>query len=159
LFRSAAGTRLHIRGCPHTGESDLTVATERDRDRLPVCAWCRAELDGEGRTYFDSLEEALDFFGAPKHAKAELAHLLLAVTHDGVYVPYSRSYVAVLQDGAVAAWAGKTYVEYADDRPMVTLPDYAPGGGGAGVDAQGTWGELCTRCYQVRSINGACGCM
>jgi hypothetical protein len=38
-----------------------------------------------------------------------------------------RSYVAVALAGKGVAWAGKTYVAYADVRPFVALPDYAPG--------------------------------
>lgn len=156
LFRTEGGGRLHIRPCPHIHGVDVIAATAADAAEQPVCSWCAAELAGEGRSYHESVEEALADMGAPQHATPELARLLRLVDFDGVFVPFSRSYVAVTSDGKSIAWAGKTYVDYRD-RPLVTLPDYAPGGGGGPALAQ-AWGSRCPECFTTRWRNGACGC-
>jgi len=156
LFRTAGGSRLHIRPCPHIQGVEVVPATAADLEERAVCSWCAAELAGEGRTYHRTVEEALADMGAPQHATPELARLLKLVDFDDVFVPFSRSYVAVSSGGLGVAWAGKTYVDYRD-HPMVMLPDYAPGGGG-GAEISQAWGPDCRVCFTSRSRNGACGC-
>lgn len=158
LFRTAGGGRLHIRPCPHIHGAQILAATAQDAKTLSLCAWSAAELAGEGRSYHDTVEEALADMGAPQHATPELARLLKVADFDEVFVPFSRSYVAVTRDGMSVAWAGKTYVDYRD-RPLVTLPDYAPGGGGGAADPD-KWLDqpTCLECFTKRSITGACGC-
>jgi hypothetical protein len=156
LFRTQGGGRLHIRPCPHIHGVDVIAATAADAAERPVCNWCAGELAGEGRTYHASVEEALADIGAPQHATPELARLLKLVGFHDVFVPFSRSYVAVASGGKSIAWAGKTYVDYRD-RPLVTLPDYAPGGGG-GVERSQRHGQTCPDCFTLRSLTGDCAC-
>jgi hypothetical protein len=156
LFRTENGGRLHIRPCPHIHGAQILSATAQDAETRPLCTWSAAELAGEGRTYHDTVEEALVDMGAPQHAAPELARLLKVLDFDGVFVPFSRCYVAVTSSGVSIACAGKTYVDYRD-RPLVTLPDYAAGGGG-GVERPDVWGTPCPVTFVVRSRNGACDC-
>jgi hypothetical protein len=158
LVHTATGGRLHIRLCPHVfGVENLVPATSADRETTPVCSWCQAELDGVGRTRHESIETALADSGAPQHARPELARLLRIVEHDTVYVPNSRSYVAVARDGVIVASAGKTYVWY-PDRPVVQLDDYASATGASATPGPEDWGEICESCFTTRSKNGSCGC-
>ena len=156
LFRTAGGGKLHIRPCPHIHGVEVMAATADDAATRSVCTWCAAELAGEGRTYHPTVEMALADMGAAQHAVPELVRLLKLVDYDDVFVPFSRSYVAVSKGGAGVAWAGKTYVDYRD-HPLVTLPDYAPGGGGGSALIK-LWGSDCPDCFTTRSRNGACGC-
>jgi hypothetical protein len=48
------------------------------------------------------------------------------------------------------------YVDYRD-RPLVTLPGYAPGGGG-GVERSQRHGQTCPDCFTLRSLTGVCAC-
>ena len=157
LFRTATGEKLHIRPCPHVLGVELLAATDADRAARAVCSWCAAEISGLGRTYHDTVEAALDDMQAPQHARPELARLLKEIEFDTVFVPYSRSYVAVAKDGKGVAWAGKTYVAYADGRPFVALPDYAPGGGG-GAERNEAWGAVCPSCFTQQALTGRCNC-
>lgn len=156
LFRTEGGGRLHLRPCPHIHGAEILAATAQDAETHPVCGWSAAELAGEGRTPHGTVEEALADMGAPQHAAPELARLLKLTTYDGVFVPFSRSYVALTLDGMSVAWAGKTYVDYRD-RPLVALPDYAPGGGG-GVERSELWGSTCPVTFLARPRNGDCDC-
>lgn len=157
LFHTATGQKLHIQPCPHVLGVELISASDSDRAAREVCTWCAAEISGFGRTYHETVEDALEDLQAPQHARPELARLLKEVDSDTVFVPYSRSYVAVAKDGKGVAWAGKTYVAYADGRPFVALPDYAPGGGG-GVEREEPWGEVCPSCFTSRALSGRCAC-
>lgn len=156
LFRTATGQRLHIAECPHVLGALLFEATEQDQASREVCRWCAAELAEEGRTYHDAIEAALLDMGAPQHVVPELARHLSTVEHDRVFVPFSRSYVAVARDGRSMAWAGVTYIGFRDGR-KVLLPGYAPGGGG-GNRTSDAWGETCLDCFTSRSLMGECGC-
>lgn len=156
LFRSAGGQRLHIRECPHILGKVILTASAADLETREVCAWCLAELSDEGRTYFDDIESALLEMGAARGVIAELARHLRTVEHDTVFVPFSRSYVAVALDGRAVAWAGRTYVAFRG-RPPVLLAGYVPGGG-AGTTVAQVWGEVCPRCFVQRSRSGACVC-
>lgn len=156
LFRTATGMKLHIQPCYHVLGVELIAASETDLAEREICTWCQAEIDGFGRTYYDSIESALEDLNAPQHARPELARLLRLTDFDTIHVPYSRSYVAVSKNGQGVAWAGKTYVDFVD-RPLVPLPDYAPGGGG-GSERVEAWGETCPKCFTSRSIAGDCMC-
>lgn len=159
LLKSKTGTRLHITGCPHTDKSALIPAAESEISELEVCSWCAAEIAGHGRTYFDTLEDALDELGAPKESKPKLAGLLREAEFDRIYVPNSRSYVSVTRGDQTVAYAGKTYVTYVDDRGTVELPGYvATSGSGGTASVETQWGEPCPRCFMARSMNGTCGC-
>lgn len=144
--------------CPHLLDKGVTKASPEVIATRDVCVICQKELAGEGRTEHATIEGVLEDFGAPQHARAELARLLREVDFDKVHVPFSRSYVAVTRHGRAVAWAGKTFVGYSD-RPIVTLLDYAPGGGRGTPGRDDQWGAAtCPRCHTRKSITGACLC-
>lgn len=158
LYRTATGGRLHIRRCPHVFGADVIPSSDSDRATMPVCLFTQGELNGEGRTSFDTVEDALAFLNAARADRPQLAKLLRQATFDGIHVPFSRSYVAVTANGQGVAWAGKTYVDYID-RPTVLLPSYHAGTGTGSTPAadKGRWGEMCLAHNEQRSVNGACG--
>jgi hypothetical protein len=154
LVRTAAGQKLHVRLCPHVHGAEVVSATDTERTTLVVCSWCQAELAGHGRTYHDSVANALADLAAPASSRTRLAALLADVDHDTVHVPYSRAYVALVKDGKATAWAGKTYVAFADGR-FVPLPDYTAGGGST---EEAAWGATCPDCFTAKSLSGSCNC-
>ena len=154
LVRTANGTRLHIAPCPHILGAAASDATAADLFALPLCSWCEAEVDGAGRTYFDSLDDAMRFFGAHVGSKALVRDALRFVTHDRIWVPNSRSYIALGLEGATVAWVGKTYVV-----PLrgwiVELPGYAPHARD-GSARGGRFGDPCPTHFIARSLTGVC---
>jgi hypothetical protein len=140
LFRTPTGTRVHLRMCHDFFEvSNIVPASPDGVVALGCCEWTRNELEGRGRTVCDSIADGLAELDAPRHARAELARLLSDVECDLIYVPYSRSYLALSRGGRTMAWAGKTYVDYVD-RPAVRLPDYVAGTGGGVTRPSERWG-------------------
>ena len=76
------------------------------------------------------------------------------VTYDQIWVPNSRSYVALGHYGRGVAWFGKTYVVPAVGE-FLELPDYSAGRGG-GVPAHDQVGETCSVHFVTRSLTGVC---
>ncbi|MGN6605642.1 MAG: hypothetical protein ACTHMS_01340 [Jatrophihabitans sp.] len=160
LYRAVSGGKLHLPDCPHVRAIDLVEASGSDRASFAVCAsWCQRELAGEGRTYHNTLAAALDDLGAPHHTRPELERLLNQVEYDTIFVPNSRTYVAVTRAGKATAWAGMTYVGFTGAEPrIVYLPDYIAGGGG-GKEKDERRGEICPVHGYEMSVTGVCwGC-
>jgi hypothetical protein len=156
LYRTDTGNRLHLPDCTHLRGVDIIAATAAERETMAICSLCRNELDGVGRTRFETIEAALVDTGAPQHARAELTRLLNEVEWEDVYTPNSKSYAAVTRGGRIVASAGKTYVYYAD-RPMVYLPEYLWSEGGGGAVQPPLHGDKCPRHpWYERSVTGAC---
>jgi len=154
LYRTSAGQRVHLRGCPHIVGLEVEAVPEGDTS-LPVCRWSRAELDEVGRIPQKTLDGALREFGASPTVRPQLVKLLKGVKWDKVYLPQSRSYVALsLADRSVAS-AGKTYVQIGAE--FVPLPEHRSGTGG-GPFVSELWGEPCPSCFMQRSMNGSCSC-
>lgn len=156
LYRTAGGAKLHLRECPHLVGGEPFEASADDLATRETCVWSQHELTGAGRTYHDTIEAALADMGADQASWPALAVALRQVEHDTIFVPFSRSYVALQLDNVGMAWAGKTYVNY-PDRPAVLLPDFVPGKGGGAAVADATWGDVCPVGH-VRSRNGSCYC-
>lgn len=156
LVTTRARSLLHVPVCPHLS-GDVVDATEEERATLPVCTWCAKEIDGVGRTYYDTLDDALDALGSTSDAKDRTRALLAGVTYDSVWIPGSGTYVALAVGGVAVAWARKTVV-YPSRGEAVPLPDYsARSGGGARREEERT-GALCTTCFTRKSVTGVCGC-
>ena len=154
LFRTTTGQRLHIPGCPHVG-SALQPATAVDRLAVAVCAWCKAEIAGQGRTYYATLEDALRALGCHEGTHRLIRDALRFVRYDQVWLPHSESYVALGLDGPGVAWVGKGYVFVKATGAFVELPGYrASRGGGSPLDVR--WGATCDRHFVARSLTGAC---
>lgn len=154
LYRTTDGQRIHLRGCPHIAGQDVEAVTPGDSS-IPVCRWTRAELDGVGRIPQKTIDGALREFGASPEVRPRLIKLLKGLKWDSVYLPQSRSFVALALEGHPVAWAGKTYVQIGEE--FVPLDEYQAGvGGGAFVSE--LWGEPCPECFMQRSMNGTCTC-
>jgi hypothetical protein len=154
LYRTTGGQRIHLRGCPHIAGLDVEAVTPGDTS-VPVCRWTRAELDGVGRIPQKTIDGALREFGASPEVRPRLIKLLKGLKWDSVYLPQSRSFVALALEGHPVAWAGKTYVQIGEE--FVPLEEYRAGvGGGAFVSE--LWGEPCPECFMQRSMNGTCTC-
>lgn len=153
LLCSQTGAMLHIASCPHVG-SVLREATKEERLSMEVCSWCRAELDGVGRTYCATLEAAMRIFGTHAGTERQIREALRFVAHDQIWLPHSRSYVALGLEGRAVAWFGKTYV--APDRDtFIELPDYAAGSGG-GSPRHDQLGDTCPVHHIATALTGAC---
>jgi hypothetical protein len=159
LYRTDNGGKLHLPECPHVRAVDIIEVSAEERQQMEVCmGWCNSELIGFGRSYFTTIEDALEDMGTPQHARPEITRLLNEVRWEGVFTPNSRSYVAVTQGGRGVAWAGKTYVSYLDGR-TVYLPDYEWAEGGGGAKQELLRGDVCPIHFYERSVTGACpGC-
>ena len=129
LLYTPGGSKLHIRGCSHlTTASEVLAATEQNAGTRELCTECAAELTGQGRTPFEDLERAMESFAMPVEVRVTVRNLVAHVAVDRIWIPYSRSYIALGKDGTRAVYIGKTYVWI--DGELTTLPGYAPGGGG-----------------------------
>ena len=153
LYRTESGGRLHIPGCPHVGGS-LSEADAAERLAMPVCSWCQAEIDGVGRTYYESLDDAMRAFGCHVGTHEPIRAALRFATYDQIWLPYSRSYIALGHEGRGVAWVGKTYVMPSPDT-FVELPGYegALGGGQARPDLEGA---VCPTHHMTMSVTGVC---
>jgi hypothetical protein len=154
LLRTATGERLHIAPCPHILGVATEVASAADRLALGVCSWCEKEINGVGRTYFDNLRDAMRFFGTHVGTEALIREALQGVDHDQIWIPYSRSYIALGRGGAGVAWVGKTYVVPARDS-FLELPGYEAGSGGGDPVAE-QFGDICETHHVARSLTGLC---
>ena len=154
LFRTATGQRLHIPGCPHVG-STLVVATAQDLAELEICTWCRAEIDGVGRTYCRSLEEAMRVLGCWEGTQRLIRDALRFVAHDGVWLPHSDSYIALGREGRCVARVGKGYVSVVATVAYVELPGHRAGKGGGAPRVERV-GQICPICYVATSLAGVC---
>ena len=154
LVRTENGEGLHLPHCPHVLRCDVHAATEQERAEVRICQWSRAELDGYGRRPFKSLDDAMRYFGThagdERLVRAQVRDLL----YDEIWVPNSGSYIAFGLNGLAIAWVHKGYIEFRDGR-MVTLPSYAPGGGG-GTTQEPRFGDLCRTGMHQMPLTGIC---
>ena len=154
LLCTPGGGKLHIRGCSHlTATSQARIATREDAETRQLCTECAAELTGQGRTPFDDLERAMEAFNMPVEARPAVRELVAGVAADRIWVPNSRSYIALGKDGTRAVYIGKTYV-WIDDG-LVTLPGYAPGGGGGAPTLESDL-PICPTCGYELPRTGIC---
>jgi len=153
LVRTETGAKLHIPSCPHI-RSRIRLADAAERLAMTVWTWCRAELDGVGRTYLDTLEDAMREFGTHAGTERLVRGALRFATYDQIWVPHSRSYVALGHEGRAVAWFGKSWVVPVRGQ-WLELPDYRAGrGGGAARDER--VGEVCDVHFVTRSLTGVC---
>ena len=157
LLLTEAGARLHIAPCPHLLGHALREATAAERATMQLCHWCEKEVSGHGRTYLDTLEQAMRAFGSHVDTTSLIRQHLHSVAWDQIWIPNSRSYIALGRGGRGVAWVGKGYVVPRRGE-FVTLPGFVAAGGGGGTPSEKAWGEICQRCFMQRSVNGACGC-
>lgn len=153
LVRTETGGRLHIAACPHIG-GGIRLADAAERLAMEVCSWCRKELDGVGRRYFDNLEDAMRAFRTYAGTEQLIRDALRFTTHDQIWLPPSSSYVALGHEGRGVAWFGKTWIVPASG-VWQELPGYHAGSGG-GAQAEALLGEICPVHHVARALTGAC---
>ena len=127
--------------------------TTRDRD---VCAWCQAEIDGLGRTYFTSLEDAFRDYGSFHDSRQLIRELLAGVAFDSIWVPNSRAYIALGIDGRGVAWVGKTYVYIREGATFHELPGYSPHQRSSGRRHDEVPTQFCPIHYLAMPLTGLC---
>jgi len=156
LYVTYAAGKLHIRPCPHLQDTkEPTLATDDQRRDNELCSWCRKEISGEGRRYFDNLEDGLRAFGhVSDESLRPIRDAVAGVEHDTVWIPPSGSYLALGRAGIGIAWIGWGYVAV-KGRPLVELPWFQQPSGG-GQAAEQAWGELCEVHFVEKSVTGAC---
>jgi hypothetical protein len=157
LLRTIGGQRLHIAPCPHLLGVTPREATAAERAVMQLCYWCDKEVSGHGRTYYDSLESAMRAFGNHVDTVSLIRSHLRSVPWDQIWIPNSRSYLALGLGGRGVAWVGKGYVVPRRGE-FVTLPGFVGSGRGGGTPTVAAWGETCAGCFMQRSVSGACGC-
>lgn len=154
LFHTATGERLHIPPCPHVHGVQLFPAYPTTTGSRQVCTWCQAEIDGVGRTYYDSLDDAMRAFGSFAETRDRIRRETANVPHDAIWIPNSRSYIALGEGGPAVCWIGKTYVMHVRG-DFVELPGYVAGAGG-GTETALREGNVCPTCFTVMPITGRC---
>lgn len=153
LYRTETGGRLHLPACPHIGGA-IREADAAERLGMSVCSWCQAEIDGVGRTYYESLDDAMRAFGCHVGTQPTIRNALRCVTHDQIWLPYSRSYIALGHEGRAVAWVGKTWVMPSLD-VFQELPGYRDVSRG-GAHSSEHIGELCPTHFLTMSVTGVC---
>jgi hypothetical protein len=154
FFSTATGGRKHLRQCQHL--LDKEVFPVPADDARAICDSCRKELAGEGRTYFDDLDAALEAFRAPLTNRPLIKQALAGVAWDEIWLPFSESYVALGKGGRGVAWSHKTFVEPALGT-FIELPGFAPSSrSGGAADRSELWGETCPRTFERHPVVGAC---
>ena len=140
LFRTASGSTLHLWQCPHLSGTDADKrlpATERDRVRLPQCAWTKDEIAGVGRAYYPTLDAAMEALPIPVENRPRVRELVAAIPFEHMWIPSIGRYVGLgPADGPAVAYVNIGFLEIhrADggyDREL--FPNF---GGGSNGSAQ-----------------------
>jgi len=152
-FRTATGTRVHRPECPHLVSADTHAATSSERLQHPVCDWSRAQEEGYGREYFETIEDAMRRVGVPVEAHAAIVSALRFVRHDEVFTVHSLTYGALGSSGRTVAGFGKTYYWVGDQR--INLPSYVDSSR-AGHAAAKAYGDICPIHFILTALNGVC---
>lgn len=154
LARTDTLTRaVHLAECPHLVDRSWHLADQGEIDAHRLCQWSQDQLSGHGRLHPDTLDDAMRLQGTPAEAKRLIKEALTFVTFDEIWLPYSKSYVALGLDGRAVAAFGKSYVWVGGSR--VDLPGYVAGRH-AGRSTQPSYGETCTRHHIAKSLSGVC---
>lgn len=160
LFRRPGGELLHVAYCLHLDKDNfdryLLVAPD-ERGSFTLCSFCSRELSGQGRTYFDSLSEALTAYGAPVVNVPRMREFAAGYDYDRIWIPYSRSYVMLAKgDGNALAVVGKTYVWDTASRTLEPLVGYASGEGSERTSSSERPELVCSSCGLALPAAGQC---
>ena len=154
LFRTVAGSRVHLPDCPHLNGTDAQAADDAALLALPVCEWSVAQIEGYGREHMESIDDAMRRIGVPVQSHDEIVQGLKFVTHDDVYVVHSLTCAALGHEGRVVAGFGKTYYWVGVRR--VNLPGYVESSRSGHVPRVAL-GDVCPVHFEVMSLTGECG--
>lgn len=152
--RTASATRTHLVDCPHLVGREVVAVDAPDFGTHPLCEWSRDQLDGTGRSHPATLDDAMRDQGTPVHSRPLIKQYLEGVDHDEIWLPYSRSYVALGRDGRAVATFGKAWI-WIRDVGRFDLPGYR-GSSGEGRRVAPTYGDSCPRCFLQMPLSGTC---
>ena len=152
-FRTATGTRVHRPECPHLVGTDAHPASPAERLQHPVCDWSRAQDEGYGREYFDTVEDAMRRLGVPVEAHDTILSALRFVRHDEVFTVNSLTYGALGSRGRTVAGFGKTFYWVGDQR--INLPSYVDSSR-SGHTSPKVYGDICPSCRLALPLTGVC---
>ena len=136
LFRVPKGEMLHARECQHLTEKSLALlkqATELDAAKFPICSSCRAALSTGGRELFTSFDAALEALPVPVEHRVRMREIVSGFDRVRVWIPASRSYIAVSPGAGVSASAyfNKGFVDVHQEDggyKREWMPGHAPSG-------------------------------
>lgn len=155
LYRTAGGRSLHLAPCPHIHACSVSEATDIDLAGHEICKWSQAELDGVGRVYFTTIEDAMRAFHSYSETWATIKRLVAQVEYDQIWIPNSQAYVALGLRGQSVVWFGKSILGF-HDGSRVELPGYEPGlNTGHGISGQ-KQPQICQRCFLAMPLTGGC---
>lgn len=150
--RTATSTRHHLAECPHLVDRDWHPCSEEEVATYPLCTWSQDQLDGVGRSHPATLADAMRELGLPVGNERLVRELLAFVSYDELWLPYSRSYVALGFEGRGVAYFGKSYVWVRGHR--TDLPNHTNTSHAGGRSVQ--YGDTCPRCFLAMPFSGAC---
>jgi hypothetical protein len=151
--RTASATRVHLVNCPHLVGRDAHVVDEIEIATYGLCEWSQDQLDGVGRSHPATLEEAMREQGTPAGAVSLIREHLRFVRYDEIWLPHSRSYVALGRGGRAVAAFGKSYMWVGGRR--IDLPGYVDTRH-AGHRSQPSYGDTCQGCHIMLPLSGVC---
>jgi hypothetical protein len=146
LWKTGAGGRAHLAQCAHLVGKEVVLAAAE-----PVCDMCQHEIDGHGRERFSDLDAALPVMGVSGTDWPAVKAALASVDHDEVWLPYSRSYIALGRAGQAVAWVGKSYVDVAG-QARVELPGYAGTARSGSTTKEPRYGAVCGSCRMATPV-------
>lgn len=152
LWKTVGGERAHLAQCGHLFGKDVVPAAGEQ-----VCDLCQREIDGFGRTNVADIDAALSVMGVSSTDWPAVRAALASVVHDDVYLPFSRSYIALNRDGQGVAWVGKNYVDVVG-RQRIELPGYASAPRGGAMTKEPRYGEVCDKCFMTKPVGGGHDC-
>jgi hypothetical protein len=155
VYKTAGGRSLHLAPCPHIHACAVSEATDADLAEHEICKWSQAELDGVGRVYFTTLEDAMRAFHSYSETWATIKHYVAQVEYDQIWIPNSQAYVAVGLRGQTVAWFGKTILGF-QDGSRVEMPGYESWLNSGHVTAAQKQPQICQRCFVAMPLTGRC---
>ncbi|MFC6509821.1 hypothetical protein ACFQBY_15305 [Promicromonospora citrea] len=163
LFRVPTGKMLHARECQHLTEKSLALlepATELDLAKLPLCSSCRDALSTGGRAHYTSFDAALEALPVPVEHRPHMREVAAALDTAQVWIPASRSYIAVSAGPGIeaSAYFHKTFVDvHQEDGGYVR--EWVPGHRttrSAGEAAPAQLPAVCPTCFVQLPASGRC---
>ncbi|MET3962820.1 hypothetical protein ABIE44_002754 [Marmoricola sp. OAE513] len=153
--RTATSTRRHLVTCPHLVNRTWHVCDQVELAAYEICDWSQDQIDGVGRSHPATMEDAIRELGLPSGNEPIVRDLLKFVTFDEIWLPYSRSYVALGLGGRAVAAFGKSYVWVGGRK--TELPNYSETSHAGGKAV--TYGETCPVHFIAMPKTGVCdGC-
>ncbi|MCP2262815.1 hypothetical protein ACFQHV_00325 [Promicromonospora thailandica] len=166
LFRVPRGRVLHGRGCRRLSadhQAALLPATELDRQKFTVCKECLVSLAGPGRGDFDSFDAALEALPVPAAHRPAMRVIAEGLDTTRVWIPSSRSYVAVSAGPGheASAYFNKGFVDVQQPDggyERVLMAGFSGKQTSSFAHAPDAAPASCPSCYMQLPATGRCDC-